>query len=76
MVNLGAMLPREYLVMIEEDEDHMLVASCPQLRGCHTQAKDMNTLMKRIKEAIRLCLKVEKRPEKPLKFVGELKVAV
>ena len=69
-------MANEYLVIIEEDEDHILVASCPQLRGCHTQAKDMSTLVKRIRETIKLCLKVEKKAPKPLKFVGELKVAV
>ena len=35
------------------------MASVPALRGCHTQAKTLDTLMKRIKEAIELCLEVE-----------------
>ena len=71
-------MANEYLVLIEEDEDGLLVASCPALQGCHTQAKDMNTLMKRIQEAIKLCLKVEKKAPKPLKFIGlqEVRVAV
>ncbi|MBI4208821.1 MAG: type II toxin-antitoxin system HicB family antitoxin [Deltaproteobacteria bacterium] len=67
----------ECLVLIEEDEDGVLVASVPSLRGCHTQAKNMDQLLKRIKEAIRLCLKVERKAPKPLKFIGlqEMKVA-
>jgi hypothetical protein len=28
-----------YLVLIEQDEDGVYVASVPALRGCHTQAK-------------------------------------
>ena len=67
----------QYVVLIEEDEDGMLVASVPALRGCHTQARNMATVMERIKEAIHLCLKAEKETSKPLKFVGlhEIEVA-
>ena len=66
-----------FLILVEEDEDGLLVGSCPSLKGCHSQAKDLSTLLKRMKEAIRLCVKVEKRAPKPLKFVGlqEIKVA-
>ena len=66
-----------YIVLIEEDEDGLLIGSVPSLRGCHTQAKTLPELMKRIKEAIRLCLKAEKKVGKPLKFVGlqELRIA-
>ena len=66
-----------YIVLIEEDEDGVLVASVPALRGCHTQSRTMPELLKRVKEAIKLCLKVEKAAPKPLKFVGlqEIKVA-
>ena len=65
---------REFSVIIEKDEDGYFVASVPSLRGCHTQAKSLDTLMKRIKEAIELCLEVEKPT--PNKFVGVQKVAV
>ncbi len=50
---------REFSVVIEKDEDGYFVASVPSLRGCHTQAKSLDVLMKRIKEAIELCLEVE-----------------
>lgn len=50
---------REFNVIIEKDQDGYFVASVPSLRGCHTQAKSLDTLMKRIKEAIELCLEVE-----------------
>jgi predicted RNase H-like HicB family nuclease len=49
---------REFSVVIEKDEDGYFVASVPALRGCHTQAKSLNTLMKRVKEAVELCLKI------------------
>jgi predicted RNase H-like HicB family nuclease len=41
---------KEFSVIIEKDKEG----------GCHTQAKSLDTLMKRIKEAIALCLEVEK----------------
>lgn len=43
-------------VVIERDEDGYFVASVPELRGCYTQAKNLNTLMKRAREVIDLCL--------------------
>lgn len=45
-------------VDIEQDEDGIFVAKVPDLKGCHTQAKTMEELEKRIKEAIDLCLEV------------------
>ena len=65
---------KEFSVIIEKDEDGYFIASVPVLRGCHTQAKSVETLMKRIKEAIELCLEVEQ----PLanEFIGVEKVAV
>jgi predicted RNase H-like HicB family nuclease len=35
------------------------VASVPALRGCHTQAKNLDTLMKRMHEVVVLCLQDE-----------------
>ena len=46
-------------VVIERDEDGYYIASVPSLRGCHTQAKSLDRLIERIKEAIELCLEVE-----------------
>ncbi len=51
---------KEFSVIIEKDEDGFFVASVPALLGCHTQAKSLDTLMKRVKEAIELCLETEK----------------
>ncbi len=65
---------REFSVIIEKDEDGYFVASVPTLRGCHTQAKSLDALMKRIKEAIELCLEVE-RPAST-EFIGVQRVAV
>ena len=52
---------RDYNVVIERDSDGYYVASAPSLPGCHTQAKFLDTLMKRIQETIELCLGVSSR---------------
>jgi len=60
-----------FTVVIERDEDGYYVASVAELPGCHTQAKDMNELIKRIKEAIQLYLEVEgMEKEVKMDFVG------
>ena len=43
---------RRFTVVIEEDEDGWLVVDVPELMACHTQAKTMDELIKRTKEAI------------------------
>jgi predicted RNase H-like HicB family nuclease len=45
---------RKFTVVIERDEDGYYVATVPALTGCHTQAKDLDTLMKRAREVIQL----------------------
>jgi len=52
-------MKREFRVVIEKDEDGYYVGSVPELKGCHTQAKSLDELMERVKEAILLCLEVE-----------------
>ena len=69
-------MKREFNVVIERDAEGYFVASVPELRGCHTQAKSLDTLMKRIREAIELCLKVEGAEIKSSEFVGVQRIAV
>lgn len=64
----------EFNVVIEKDEDGYYIASVPALRGCHTQAKSLDVLLKRIKEAIQLCLEVEKPVAN--EFIGVQRVTV
>ena len=52
-------MTRAFHVIIERDEEGYYVASVPEFRGCHTQAKSLDVLMKRIREAIELCLELE-----------------
>lgn len=47
---------RQFTVVVERDESGYYVATIPQLRGCHTQAKDLKTLLQRSREVIDLSL--------------------
>lgn len=65
---------REFNVVVERDAEGFYVASVPGLHGCHTQARSLDELMERIKEAIALCLEVEGETTETLDFVGVQRV--
>lgn len=62
-------------VIIEKGEDGYLISEVVELPGCHTQAKNMNELIERTKEAILLCLQ-EKNIKVDDNFVGIQKIEV
>lgn len=66
---------REFTVVIERDEDGFYVGHVPELRGCYTQAKNLDTLMKRVREVIELCLE-DDDPAEPMELVGVQRIAV
>jgi len=70
---------KEFTVVIERDEDGYFIGTVPQLKGCHTQAKSLDELMDRMKEAVLLCLEAEGElglGEGELQFVGVQRIAV
>jgi predicted RNase H-like HicB family nuclease len=67
---------REFNVLIERDSEGFYVATVPALRGCHTQARTLDQLTKRVREAIELCLEVEDHDFETPDFVGVQRVAV
>jgi predicted RNase H-like HicB family nuclease len=69
-------LPRSYNVIIERDSDGFFVATVPELRGCHTQARSLDILMRRVREAIALCLEVEKEAGESPEFLGVQRITV
>ncbi len=69
-------MAREFTVIIEQDEEGYYIAEVPELKGCHTQSKSLDTLMERIKEAIQLCLDASGEEHPPMHLVGVQKVAV
>jgi predicted RNase H-like HicB family nuclease len=66
---------REFTVVIERDEENYYVATVPALPGCHTQAKNLDTLMKRVREVIQLCLE-DKQSTPPLELVGIQQISI
>jgi len=67
---------REFSVIVERDEEGYYVASVPGLAGCHTQARSLDKLIERIREAIELCLEVEGNVRKTTEFIGVQRVTV
>ena len=67
---------REFNVFLERDSEGYYVASVPELPGCHTQARSLDKLMVRIREAIELCLEVERDLPRPSEFIGVQRIAV
>ena len=50
---------KKYTLIVEKDEDGWLVSEVVELPGCHTQAKTMDKLVERTKEAIKAYLQSE-----------------
>jgi len=62
-------MKKKFSVLVEKDEDGYYVATVPSLPGCHTQAKSLDDLLDRTKEAIEAYLEAEKDIEIP-EFIG------
>jgi len=69
-------MAKEFTVIIEQDEEGYYIAEVPELKGCHTQAKSLDTLMERIREAIQLCLEVYGKKYPMTHLVGVQKIAL
>lgn len=69
-------MTKRFSVIIERDREGYYVASVPALRACHTQAKSLDELVTRIREAIELCLEVEGKEAEALDFIGVHEVSV
>jgi predicted RNase H-like HicB family nuclease len=69
-------MAKQFDVVVERDSEGFYVASVPSLVGCHTQARSLDELMGRIREAIELCLEVQDGMVEQLDFVGVQRVIV
>ena len=70
-------MTRTFNVVIERDTEGYYVASVPELHGCHTQARSLDKLLVRIREAIQLCLEAQGlTASQPSEFVGVQRIIV
>ncbi len=70
-------MTKKYTILIEKDEEGWLVSEVIELPGCHTQAKSMDELVERTKEAILAYLEDDDySPEIVQEFVGVQTVEV
>ena len=69
-------MTHQFDVIVEKDSAGYFVASVPVLPGCHTQAKSLDALMERIREAVELCLEVRGEAMEPLDFVRIQRISV
>ncbi len=60
----------EYTVIIEKDKDGYYVGEVVELPGCFTQARSIEELLKRIREAIELYLEETGEVEIKTEFIG------
>ena len=67
---------RKFTVVIERDEEGYYVATVPGLPGCHTQAKNLDSLMKRAPEVIELCLQANHSDTSLLELVGIQQISI
>jgi len=67
-------MSRQFNVVVEKDSEGFLVATVPALSGCHTQAKSLDQLIERIREAMELFLEVEGTEPESLDIGGVQRV--
>ena len=66
---------RDCTVVVEQDEDGFYVGEVVELPGCHSQARSVEELMERMKEAVALCLEVSLESKAPT-FIALQKIRV
>ncbi len=67
---------QEFSVIVERDDEGYYIASVPALLGCHTQARSLDKLVVRVREAIELCLEVDGSGPASFEFVGVQRITV
>ena len=67
----------DFNIIIEKGEDGFYISDVVELPGCHTQAKTIDELMERTKEAVELYLEEEKSDvNQDSRFIGLQKLRV
>jgi len=66
----------DFNVIIEKGEDGFYISEVVELSGCHSQAKTIDELMERTREAIELCLEEKQDINLETSFVGFQKINI
>ncbi len=69
----------KFMVIVEQDEDGLYIASVPLLQGCYTQAETYEEALENIKDAIKLHVEARQALGKPVPIevaVDEVRVVV
>ena len=66
---------RNFVVVIERDENGTYVGEVPDLKGCYTQGDSVEEVMKNIREVIEMCLE-EQKIITPNESIGVQKIEV
>lgn len=69
-------MKRLFTYVIEKDEDGYYIADVPGLPGCHTQAKSLDELENRIREAIAVYLGENSDFKALTQFIGVQQIEV
>ncbi len=69
-------MSKKFTIIIEKDKEGRFVAEVVELPGCHSQAKTMDELIERTKEAIELYLEEQPIGKYTTEFVGVQRIAV
>ncbi|MCA1793558.1 MAG: type II toxin-antitoxin system HicB family antitoxin [Desulfobacteraceae bacterium] len=69
-------MQKEFYVVIEKDEDGFFVGEVPALKGCYAQGRNVDELMRNMRDVIGMCLEDETDPVIQNEFIGVQKVSI
>ncbi len=49
-------MSQDFYVIIEKDEDGFFVGEVPALKGCYSQARTIEELLRNMREVIEMCI--------------------
>ncbi len=67
-------MSQDFYVIIEKDEDGFYVGEVPALKGCYAQGRNIEELLKHMREVIEMCLEDEN--VSPNEFIGVQKLSI
>ncbi len=63
-------------ILVEKDEDNLYIVSCPTIKGCHSQGKNIEEAIENIREVIEMCLEEKTEHDHLNSFIGFREIEV